>query len=181
MSVVLFQRVIPLQRVFPFQMHYRRSTRHIRDHSSRRCFLTFIVCNLLTRLLPAASKIGRYNCDIGKYLLTATNHLLTEFSIIMSFAAYLSVTGSRVGFRFTFLRAIWAQYGIDLPGSLHTNKIPAILGRYPLLVFFCRLNIVPLDRDDRTFNSSHTDVVEKVNFLVAASQHGGTSVAEGSP
>ena len=51
-----------------------------------------------------------------------------------------------------------AQYGIDLPGSLHTNKIPVILGRYPLL-----------------------DVVEKVNFLVAASKHGGTSVAEGSP
>ena len=39
-----------------------------------------------------------------------------------------------------------AQYGIDLPGSLH-----------------------------------NTDVVEKVNFLVAASKHGGTSVAEGSP
>ena len=29
--------------------------------------------------------------------------------------------------------------------------------------------------------SSNTDVVEKVNFVVAASQHGGTSVAEGSP
>ena len=72
----------------------------------------------------------------------------------------------------------WAQYGIDLPGSLHTNKIPAILGRYPLLGFFCRLNIVPLDRDNGT---SNTDVVEKVNFLVAASKHGGTSVAEGSP
>ena len=27
--------------------------------------------------------------------------------------------------------------------------------------------------DNGTFNSSHTDVVEKVNFLVAASQHGG--------
>ena len=77
--------------------------------------------------------------------------------------------------------AMWAQYGIDLPGSLHTNKIPAILGRYPLLGFFCRLNIVPLDRDNGTSNSSNTDVVEKVNFLVAASKHGGTSVAEGSP
>ena len=76
---------------------------------------------------------------------------------------------------------IWAQYGIDLPGSLHTNKILAILGRYPLLGFFCRLNIVPLDRDNGTSNSSNTDVVEKVNFLVAASQHGGTSVVEGSP
>ena len=32
-----------------------------------------------------------------------------------------------------------------------------------------------------TSNSSNTDVVEKVNLLVAASQHGGTSVAEGSP
>ena len=46
---------------------------------------------------------------------------------------------------------------------------------------FCRLNIVPLDRDNGTLNSSNTDVVEKVNFLVAASQHGGTSVVEGSP
>ena len=26
-----------------------------------------------------------------------------------------------------------------------------------------------------------TDLVEKVNFLVSTSQHGGTSVAEGSP
>ena len=75
----------------------------------------------------------------------------------------------------------WAQYGIDLPGSLHTNKIPVILGRYPLPRCFCRLNIVPLDMDNGTFNSSHTDVVEKVNVVVAASQHGGTSVAEGSP
>ena len=31
------------------------------------------------------------------------------------------------------------------------------------------------------FNSSNTDVLEKVNLLVVASQHGGTSVAEGSP
>ena len=77
--------------------------------------------------------------------------------------------------------AVWAQYSIELPGSLHTNKIPVILGRYPLLAFFGRLNIVPLDRDNGTFNSSNTDVVEKVNFLVAASQHGGTSVAKGSP
>ena len=35
----------------------------------------------------------------------------------------------------------------------------------------------PLDRDNGTFNSSNTDV----NCLVAASKHGGTSVAEGSP
>ena len=52
---------------------------------------------------------------------------------------------------------------------------------YTLLGFFCRLNIVALDRDNGIFNSSNTDVVEKVNFLVAVSQHGGTSVAEGSP
>ena len=86
------------------------------------------------------------------------------------------------GGAFTVLASsIRAQYGIDLPGSLHTNKIPVILGLYPLLGFFCRLNIVPLDRVDGTFNSSNTDVVEKVNSLEAASQHGGTSVAEGSP
>ena len=77
--------------------------------------------------------------------------------------------------------SIRAQYGIDLPGSLHTNKIPVILGQYPLPRFFCRLSIVPLDMDNGTFNSSHPDVVEKVYFLVPASQHGGTSVAEGSP
>ena len=41
--------------------------------------------------------------------------------------------------------------------------------------------MVPMYRDNGIFNSSNTDVVEKVNFLVAASQHGGTSVAEGSP
>ena len=46
-----------------------------------------------------------------------------------------------------FSMLAWAQYGIDLPGVLHNG----------------------------TFNSSNTDVVEKVNFLVAASQHGGTS------
>ena len=38
-----------------------------------------------------------------------------------------------------------------------------------------------LDRDNGRFNSSNTDVVEKVDFLMAASQHRGTSVAEGSP
>ena len=48
------------------------------------------------------------------------------------------------------------------------NTIPAILGRYPLLRFFCRLKTVPLERDNGTFNSSNTDVVEKVNFVVAA-------------
>ena len=66
--------------------------------------------------------------------------------------------------------------------SLQTNTIPAILGRYPLLGFFCRLKIVPLGRDNGTSNSSNTGIVERVHFLVAASQHGGrpTSVAEGS-
>ena len=47
--------------------------------------------------------------------------------------------------------SIRAQYGIDLPGSLHTNKIPVILGRYPLPRFFCRLSIVPLDMDRNGF------------------------------
>ena len=47
--------------------------------------------------------------------------------------------------------------------------------------FFGRLKTVPMDRDNGTFNSSNTDVVEKVNFLVAARQHGGTSVVEGYP
>ena len=60
--------------------------------------------------------------------------------------------------------SIRAQYGIDIPGSLHTNKIPVILGRYTLLEFFFRLNIVHLDRDNGTFNSSNTDAMEKVNF-----------------
>ena len=77
---------------------------------------------------------------------------------------------------------MWGQYSIYLPvRSLQTNKIPAILGWYPLLGFFCSLKMVPLYRDNGIFNSSNTDVVEKVNFVVAASQHGGTSVAEGSP
>ena len=61
---------------------------------------------------------------------------------------------------------------------VHYIRIKALLfwdGRpYPLLGFFCRLNSVPLDRDNGTFDSSNTDVVEKVNFLVAASQHGGS-------
>ena len=58
---------------------------------------------------------------------------------------------------------------------------PGYFGTVPPSGIFCRLNIVPLDRDNGTFNSSKTDLVEKVNFLVATSQHGGTSVAEGSP
>ena len=62
--------------------------------------------------------------------------------------------------RFGADHAYWAQYSIYLP--VHY--------------------IVALDRaDNGIFNSSNTDVVEKVNFLVAVSQHGGTSVAEGSP
>ena len=58
-------------------------------------------------------------------------------------------------------QSIRAQYGIDLPGSLHTNKIPVILGRYSLPGLFCRLNIVPLDRDNGTLNSSNTDVCSR--------------------
>ena len=57
----------------------------------------------------------------------------------------------------------------------HSWESPHLLGhsivftfRHPLLGFFGRLKTVPLDRDNGTFNSSNTDVVEKVNFLVAA-------------
>ena len=55
-----------------------------------------------------------------------------------------------------------------VPSQNNRDFIRAILGRYPLLGFFGRLKTVPLDRDNGTFNSSNTDVVEKVNFLVAA-------------
>ena len=75
----------------------------------------------------------------------------------------------------------WAQYSIYLPVHYRRIKSLLFLDGYTLLGFFCRLNIVALDRDNGIFNSSNTDVVEKVNFLVAVSQHGGTSVAEGSP
>ena len=68
------------------------------------------------------------------------------------------------------LPGIWAQYSIYLP--VHYRRIKSLLfwdGRaYPLLGFFGRLKTVPLDRDNGTFNSSNTDVVEKVNFLVDA-------------
>ena len=66
---------------------------------------------------------------------------------------------------------------------VHYIRIKSLLffGTVPPSGIFCRLNIVPLDRDNGTSNSSNTDVVKKVNFLVAASKHGGTSVAEGSP
>ena len=39
---------------------------------------------------------------------------------------------------------------------------------------------VSLDKVNCTFNRSNTDVVEKVSFLVAASQHRSASVAERS-
>ena len=79
------------------------------------------------------------------------------------------------------IRIVSWGYRIVTPLAHYSIYLPAIFGRYTLLVFFCRLNIVPLDRDNGIFNSSNTDVVEKVNLLVAVSQHGGTSVAEGSP
>ena len=37
--------------------------------------------------------------------------------------------------------------------------------------FFVALKMFSLDRDDGTFNRGNTDVVGKVNFLEAASQH----------
>ena len=59
-------------------------------------------------------------------------------------------------------------HSMVLTFRVHYIRIKSLpfLGRYPLLGFFCRLNIVPLDRDNGTSNSSNTDVVEKVNFLV---------------
>ena len=64
--------------------------------------------------------------------------------------------------------SIRAQYSIYLP--VHYKRIQSLLfwDGTPLLGFFGRLKTVPLDRDNGTFNSSNTDVVEKVNFLVAA-------------
>ena len=74
-------------------------------------------------------------------------------------------------------------HSMVLTFRVHYIRIKSLLfwDGTPFRDFFCRLNIVPLDMDNGAFNSSHTDVVEKVNFLVAASQHGGTSVTEGSP
>ena len=46
---------------------------------------------------------------------------------------------------------------------------------------FVNLKTVSLDSDYGTLNRRNTDVVDKVNCLVAASQHMGTSMAEGSP
>ena len=61
----------------------------------------------------------------------------------------------------------WAQYSIYLP--VHYRRIKSLLfwDGTPSGIFG-RLKTVPLDRDNGTFNSSNTDVVEKVNFLVAA-------------
>ena len=61
--------------------------------------------------------------------------------------------------------SIRAQYSIYLP--VHYRRIKSLLF-WDGMGFFCRLKTVPLDRDNGTFNSSNTDVVEKVNFLVAA-------------
>ena len=54
------------------------------------------------------------------------------------------------------------------------HKVPDIFD------FFGCLKIVSLNRGIVPVNSSNTDVVEKVISLVAASQHRGTSMAEGS-
>ena len=64
-----------------------------------------------------------------------------------------------------------ARCNIDLLGSLRTNEVQRISRRYPVLGFFY-LTDVSLDRDSGTFNSSNTELVEKVNSLVAASLHG---------
>ena len=68
----------------------------------------------------------------------------------------------------------WAQYSVDLLGLYIHVLLKSLLfwdGRYLLLGFFCRLKSVSLGRDNGSFNSSNTDVVEKVHFLVAASQY----------
>ena len=64
--------------------------------------------------------------------------------------------------------SIRAQYSIYLP--VHYRRIKSLLfwDGTAFWDFFGRLKTVPLDRDNGTFNSSNTDVVEKVNFLVAA-------------
>ena len=71
-------------------------------------------------------------------------------------------------------------YSIDLPVRYIRMQSLLFWDSTPSGIF-CHLKTVLLDRDNGTFNSSNTDVVEKVNFVVAASQHRGTSVAEGSP
>ena len=70
----------------------------------------------------------------------------------------------------------WAQHSIDLPGSLVQCWI--FWDGTPVSDFFTSLKQFLWTRT--TFNSSKTDVVEKLNFLVAVSQHN-TSVAEGFP
>ena len=64
--------------------------------------------------------------------------------------------------------SIRAQYSIYLPVHYRRIKSLLFLDGTPFWDFFGRLKTVPLDRDNGTFNSSNTDVVEKVNFLVAA-------------
>ena len=79
----------------------------------------------------------------------------------------------------SFLNNMQTSYSILV--GVSSNVTTVLINKWVKPRFFCRLSIVPLDMDNGTFNSSHTDVVEKVNFVVPASQHGGTSVAEGSP
>ena len=69
-----------------------------------------------------------------------------------------------------FCKVRWAQSSIDLPGSLHTNNVPVILGRY-----FCRQKIVSLYRDNGTFDSSNADPVEKLSFWWLLHNIGGAS------
>ena len=54
------------------------------------------------------------------------------------------------------------QWAHSIP--LHTNEVPDILRRYPLLGLFCRLKIVSLDKGNGTFNRSDTDVVVTFSF-----------------
>ena len=58
------------------------------------------------------------------------------------------------------------------------NKSPGYFETYPFVGFFSTLNFF-FSRQGLWYIISNTDVMEKVNFLLAAvSQHRGTSVAE---
>ena len=62
--------------------------------------------------------------------------------------------------------SIRAQYPIELPGSLHTNKIPVIFGGYSLCAFFCSIKKCFLNCVIDIFVDTNTDVMQKSSFLV---------------
>ena len=66
-----------------------------------------------------------------------------------------------------FARGDW-NAAVDIASTVGHSIVFTFRFITPFWDFFGRLKTVPLDRDNGTFNSSNTDVVEKVNFLVAA-------------